>query len=53
MTDDGRTEFEEVKQAMLECTMDRLKGFSSEELGQLEDCLEKLIPLLVKFKGNC
>ena len=50
LTDDGRTEFEEVKQAMLECTMDRLKGFSSEELGQLEDCLEKLIPLLVKFR---
>ena len=53
LTDDGRTEFEEVKQAMLECTMDGLKGFSSEELGQLENCLEKLIPLLVKFKGNC
>ncbi len=51
LTDDGRNEFEEVKQAMLECTVDRLKGFSEDELECLEDCLEKLIPLLEKFKG--
>ena len=53
LTDEGRNEFEEVKQAMLECTVAGLKGFSTEELELLKDCLEKLVPLLEKFKGNC
>ena len=50
LTDDGRNEFEEIKQAMLECTVAGLKDFSEDELG---DCLERLIPLLEKFRGNC
>ena len=53
LTDEGKDEFEEVKQAMLACTVAGLKGFSVDELGQLEDCLEKLIPLIEKFKGSC
>ena len=52
-TDDGRNEFEEIKQAMLECTVAGLKDFSEDELEQLGDCLERLIPLLEKFRGNC
>ena len=52
LTDDGQKEFEKVKQAMLECTVEGLKGFSPEELLQLEDCLEKLVPLLEKFKES-
>ncbi len=53
LTDDGRNEFEEIKQAMLECTVAGLKDFSEDELEQLGDCLERLIPLLEKFRGNC
>ena len=53
LTDEGRNEFEEVKQAMLACTVSGLREFSPEELELLEDCLEKLIPLLEKFKGSC
>ena len=53
LTDDGRNEFEEIKQAMLECTVAGLKDFSVDELEQLGDCLERLIPLLEKFRGNC
>ena len=39
LTDDGRNEFEEIKQAMLECTVAGLKDFSEDELEQLGDCL--------------
>ena len=53
LTDDGRNEFEEIKQAMLECAVAGLKDFSEDELEQLGDCLERLIPLLEKFRGNC
>ena len=53
LTDDGRNEFKEIKQAMLECTVAGLKDFSEDELEQLGDCLERLIPLLEKFRGNC
>ena len=53
LTDDGRNEFEEIKQAMLECTVAGLKDFSEDELEQLGDCLDRLIPLLEKFRGNC
>ena len=53
LTDDGRNEFEKIKQAMLECTVAGLKDFSEDELEQLGDCLERLIPLLEKFRGNC
>ena len=53
LTDDGRNEFEEIKQAMLECTVAGLKDFSEDELEQLGDCLERQIPLLEKFRGNC
>ena len=53
LTDDGRNEFEEIKQAMLECTVAGLMDFSEDELEQLGDCLERLIPLLEKFRGNC
>ena len=53
LTDDGRNEFEEIKQAMLECRVAGLKDFSEDELEQLGDCLERLIPLLEKFRGNC
>lgn len=53
LTDDGRNEFEEITQAMLECTVAGLKDFSEDELEQLGDCLERLIPLLEKFRGNC
>lgn len=53
LTDDGMNEFEEIKQAMLECTVAGLKDFSEDELEQLGDCLERLIPLLEKFRGNC
>ena len=53
LTDDGRNEFEEIKQAMLECTVAGLKDCSEDELEQLGDCLERLIPLLEKFRGNC
>ena len=35
LTDDGRNEFEEIKQAMLECTVAGLKDFSEDELEQL------------------
>ena len=53
LTDDGRNEFKEIKQAMLECTVAGLKDFSEDELEQLGDCLVRLIPLLEKFRGNC
>ena len=53
LTDDGRNEFEEIKQAMLECTVAGLKDFSEDELEQLGDCLETMITLLEKLRGNC
>ena len=53
LTDDGRNEFEKIKQAMLEFTVAGIKDFSEDELEQLGDCLERLIPLLEKFRGNC
>ena len=50
ITPKGLTSLEELKKDMLRCTVSGLRGYSLEELKQLDDCLVQLSKLLEKFQ---
>lgn len=52
ITPTGACIVKQLKEAMLNCTVAGLSGFSDEELAQLDDCLMKISGLLSKFNPD-
>lgn len=52
ITDHGSSMLRELKQSMLESTMDAMAGYTDQELEEMDRCMVKLTELLEKFNKN-